>query len=140
MQYENIILKGASGTTYTFECYSPETTFNKVGAVYAFLNRQPSILTGPIPLYVGIAQDFATRFSGHERWQEAMTQGANCVAGLVNASALYRESVEKDIIKAYNPVMNLVYNALARQSVEDKLRRAKAGPAANILAQRRGIL
>jgi hypothetical protein len=107
----NVTLAGFSGKTYTFQCYTPDTLFNGVGAVYAFL-RLPQFGLLTHVLYIGQATNLKVRQSGHETWDKARSLGANCIAAMSVPLLEDRDMIEAELIEAYCPPCNVKGNPL----------------------------
>ena len=98
------ILNGLSGRAYSFELYNRWDTWKDACGVYAFVNLGTR---GIWIHYVGICQSFRTRMLSHERWDEAVAHGATHVLAHLGPNDTYaREAEERDLIAAYNPVLN----------------------------------
>lgn len=57
-------------------------------------------------LYIGQTDDFSTRIPDHERWGEAVRLGATHVHARIEANALQRLAIERQLIRTYQPTLN----------------------------------
>lgn len=66
---------------YAFEVYSPDTTFNNVGAVYIFTKRivDSNDQGTHTLLYIGQTESLQDRIPGHKKWSCANRNGVNCI-------------------------------------------------------------
>lgn len=92
---------------YEFTVYATNTTWNPVPGVYMFcgLNARNQWIT----LYVGQAESLAVRLPTHERWPEAVRLGATHIHALVERRAANRDIIEKALIQAYQPRLNVLH-------------------------------
>jgi hypothetical protein len=94
---------------YSLIIYDPATvTWNAVSGVYAFAGRDAQGIWRP--LYIGQADTFRTRPmppGNHERWAEAVRLGATHVHALTVPLAAMRDLVERRLIAAYQPPLNI---------------------------------
>lgn len=99
---------GHSGTKYSFNIYPIDTNFNQIGGVYCFskrtLNKEG---TGSHSVfYIGIANDFSTRFNDHHKMDCAVKKGANCICIHQDENDKSRQEKEKDLIAFQKPSCN----------------------------------
>ncbi len=100
----SIIHVAGNGRTFAFDVYDPRyTTWNHVPGVYGF-GIQGGLL-GLHHLYFGECESFATRFSNHERWNDALQSGMNVVIAMRTPPHL-RFAIEQELIATYNPILN----------------------------------
>lgn len=78
---------------------------------YMFVKLTPQ---GWVPVYIGIADNLATRIAYHDRWDDAVRAGAIRVMGHTEASAAKRQAEERDLIAYWNPVLNTQHRLLPR--------------------------
>lgn len=92
--------------SHEFTIHEPGATWSHVGAVYLFcgVNQQKNQW---IPLYVGQAEDLADRLSTHKRWPEAVRLGATHVHARAVPQQSQRDSLEKQLIQAFQPRLNI---------------------------------
>ena len=93
----------------TFTVYSPDSRWHAVGGLYIFAGLEKEIAGTPQwrPLYLGKCQDFSTRIPTHEDWPEAVRQGATHIHALVVEDPHLRETLERHLIKLYQPSLNV---------------------------------
>lgn len=89
---------------YAFTIHKVTDRWNHVGGIYVFASRR-TILTWT-GLYVGETDDFAERFSAHERWRDAASLGATHVHALVMPDREARAQLERLLITQYLPILN----------------------------------
>jgi len=95
-----------SWLSHVFNVHEPNVTFAHVGAVYLFCGvKQPE--NQWVLLYVGQAEDLADRLSTHERWPEAVELGATHIHAMAVSMATDRNSIEQELIRAYQPQLNV---------------------------------
>ena len=100
-----VIFTGQSGTEYEFEVYPRETTFNDVGGVYIFSERDSQ--KRHTVLYIGQTHSFEyRRLQYHEKWECAEPLGGNAICTYIEGSETQRLRIESDLIYAYNPPCN----------------------------------
>jgi len=95
---------------YDFSSYDPsQTNWNDVPGVYIFAGMSSDGRWWRAK-YVGQTSSFATRFglelNSHQRWQEAISEGATHVHARVMQNELERRSLELMLIETYNPPLN----------------------------------
>jgi len=91
--------------TYGFEVYDPETTtWNDVAGIYIFAGLTPK---GWRPFYIGQAESFKDRIPNHENWPAAVRLGATHVHARVVPLAANRDTIEEELIEAYQPALNV---------------------------------
>ena len=95
---------------YDFTGYDPtQTNWNDVPGVYIFAGKSADGRWWQAK-YVGQTTSFSTRLgpgnNHHERWQEAIRQGATHVHARVVQNEIERRSLESMLIDTYNPPMN----------------------------------
>ncbi len=99
---------GKSGKKYQFYIYELAASFKKVGGNYVFTERttkQDGSSTHEI-IYVGKTEDLSTRFQNHHKADCISKNGANRICVRQVDTENERDSIEKDLIKNYNPVCN----------------------------------
>lgn len=102
----NMTFIGKSGAKYEFEVWSRDTTFNDVGGVYIFSNRNSQTRRHTV-LYVGQTNSFKDRrLQHHEQWECAEPRGGNVICTYRESSSVERQRIERDLINYYNPPCN----------------------------------
>ncbi len=99
---------GESGGKYKFYVYALNTSFQVVGGLYVFTKRtekQDGTGTHEI-IYIGKTEDLSTRFHNHHKSDCISKNGANRICVRQVNLEKDRDSIEKDLIKHYNPVCN----------------------------------
>lgn len=106
-----LTLTGQSGQTYNFACYQPGPAWNEVAGCYAFAIQRGTILTGinTSLFYIGQTDSFKRRMNEHQddKWTKAAQQGANIILACVVTNEAARLAMEKDLIQAYQPPLNV---------------------------------
>jgi hypothetical protein len=105
-----LILKGASGTSYTFDVYPSDVTWKDgIACVYYVSKRTPKADgTGGTHavIYVGETEDLKNRHVDHHK-QECFDQhGCNAISILQEGDAKRRLQIEADLVKGLNPPCN----------------------------------
>lgn len=100
----SVLLNGSSGRVFEFLPYDRWIEWYDVPGIYAF--AAPALLGWRL-FYIGIAESFKSRMSGHEQWAPAVGLGATHVLARVNANYLARAEEERDLIGFYNPPLNV---------------------------------
>ena len=94
------------GGGYAFAVYDPTaTTWNDVPGVYVFAGLDATERWW-YAKYIGQTTSFKSRIPSHERWQEAVRQGATHVHARVVQDASQRIDLENALVEAYRPPMN----------------------------------
>ena len=98
---------GQSGTEYKFNVWTRDTSFNDVGGVYIFSNRNSQTKNHRV-LYVGQTQSFKDRrLQHHEEWDKCANQrGGNVICTYQENSSIQRRRIERDLINNYDPPCN----------------------------------
>jgi len=92
---------------YEFMVFTPDVKWNDVGGIYIFcgkVNVNGQLLWNP--LYIGQAQSFAARLSGHDRWQEAVKLGATHIHAMVVQQEANRDKIEAYLVEKWKPPLN----------------------------------
>ncbi|HEX7926099.1 MAG TPA: GIY-YIG nuclease family protein [bacterium] len=98
-------LTGLSGQSYPFRLYTRSAGWKSRAGLYAFATHSPE---GLEILYIGESENLATRISGHEKRGWAERYGAQFVMALpFEGEASSRKSAEADLIRAYQPALNV---------------------------------
>lgn len=93
---------------YDFVVRVYEDDWPETAGIYAFAHRIPEH-PGWKLLYVGQTESFDTRLPNHERWQEAVDQGATHVHLLAVEQVYRRVVIERQMIEEYAPLLNFVH-------------------------------
>lgn len=103
-----IVFKGASGSTYDFEAYSLNSSFNNIGAIYAFTEQyyDSQGTSRYRPLYIGKTGELGDRIDGHEKWGCVNANGANSICVHSESSATKRTDIETDLLNNYSTPCN----------------------------------
>lgn len=103
-----VTFTGVSGNTYDFTAYSLNTSFNNVGAIYAF-TKQYHDNQGTSryrPLYIGKTSELGDRIDGHEKWNCVNENGVNSICVYREDSATKRSEIETDLLANYSTPCN----------------------------------
>lgn len=90
---------------HEFSVHQHGENWNAVAGLYIFSGLNSERLW--VPYYIGQAESFDTRLPTHERWQEAARLGATHVHAMVVPLQANRDSIEKALIQAYQPPLNV---------------------------------
>lgn len=95
---------------YDFNSYDPtQTNWNDVPGIYIFAGMSADGRWWRAK-YVGQTSSFITRLgpelNNHERWPEAIREGATHVHARVVQNQIERRSLELMLIETYNPPLN----------------------------------
>ena len=107
-----ITFKGESGKKYSFESFSLDTEFNKVGGIYIFTRRYKKTNENYYheQIYCGKTEDLSTRFNNHHKEDCIKNNNANCICVISVSSEDDRTEIETDILKGNNFTCNEVLN------------------------------
>ena len=100
----------ATWLNYDFAVHVYGDDWPETGGIYAFAHRIPEHPTWKL-LYVGQTESFDTRLPNHERWQEAVDQGATHVHLLEVEQVYQRAVIERQMIVEYEPLLNSVHKS-----------------------------
>lgn len=91
-------------STYAFHVCRHDDLWKNVGGIYIFagLGRQDRW----VPLYIGQTDSFSDRIPSHEKWNQAVWQGATHVHAMVVEHIIQRITIETELIQSYNPLLN----------------------------------
>ena len=99
--------EGKSGTKYTYEVYSLDTTWNDVPGNYIFAKRTP---TGWRPLYIGETSSLKGRLTpltSHEKYACAKRLGMTHIHAHTSSLVQHvRRAEEKDLVDRFTPACN----------------------------------
>ena len=98
-----VTLQGKSGRSYDFDVYPWNTSFNRIGAVYAVLKRNASNFT---ILYIGQTNDLSERFDSHHKQGCFNHNGKTHIAIHPESSEPHRFDIETDLARKYSPTCN----------------------------------
>jgi excinuclease UvrABC nuclease subunit len=87
-----------------FSVHQHGDNWSAVAGLYIFAGRNSQGQW--VPLYIGQAGSLAERIPTHERWQEAAKLGATHVHAKVVSLQATRDSLEKQLIQAFQPRLN----------------------------------
>jgi excinuclease UvrABC nuclease subunit len=100
------MILSAQWLSYDFMVYNPlMTTWNDVAGVYVFTGLDR--IGRWIALYIGQADSLRSRLSSHEQWGPAVRLGATHVHAMVVPLQADRDRIERELIQAYQPTLNL---------------------------------
>lgn len=105
MHSSRVTLTGVTGSAYDFSVCEYHGAWNDIGGIYAFAFRAPQGFW--VILYVGKADSYRDRMRDHEKWESAVRQGATHVLAFVNENSFSRDAQERDLIRAYQPTLNV---------------------------------
>lgn len=88
-----------------FSVHQPNTAWKDIAGIYIFtgVNQQNKW----VALYIGQASSLAERLATHERWPEAVKLGATHIHARVVTHQAERDALEKQLIQAYQPRLNV---------------------------------
>jgi len=113
-----ISLSGQSGQAYKFNCYAPQTGWHAVAGCYVFVTHAFAAhgASNVQVHYIGQTDSFQRRIREHqdEKWASAAREGANLVLALTVPNEAVRLEMEQDLIRAYQPRLNVQH---AQQNV-----------------------
>lgn len=99
--------QGACGRWYEFEIARAQRDWEHVGGIYMFVKpHDGSQFGGPICLFLGNSENFATTLTRHEMWQAAENLGAKEIHLITIKHEDTRERVFKDLLEAQCPILN----------------------------------
>ena len=106
-----LILKGKSGTPYTFELYTLDSNFEKDSAVYIFTRRyqhdEENVKHDKI--YIGQTKDISQRFDNHHKADCIDKHKANCI-GIHWCDESDLEEIERDLLLNHKTKCNELLN------------------------------
>lgn len=102
-QPETVTATGKSGTTYEFQVFPWNTSFNPVAAVYMVLKTHSSQYT---ILYVGETDNLKERFDNHHKQPCFDRNGKSHIGVLREDGESRRLRIEADLVAGYNPTCN----------------------------------
>ena len=91
--------------TFQFEPYKMEGEWIDEAGVYLFVRTTPGGESEV--LYVGLCDSFKNRMCAHERWEEAVREGANSVHAAFVSDPALRQALERHLIAEYQPPLNV---------------------------------
>jgi excinuclease UvrABC nuclease subunit len=99
-------MKTVQWLSYQLTVYDPSTTtWHDVPGIYIFAGVNAGGYWKAI--YVGKAKSFLNRLSNHEVWDEAARLGATHVHAMVVQQEAIRDTIEAQLIGAYQPPLNV---------------------------------
>ncbi len=90
---------------HQFSIHHHAENWNAVPGIYMFCGV--NALGQWSPLYIGQAESFAARIPNHERWREALQLGATHIHALVVPHGAVRSEIESELIRVYQPRLNI---------------------------------
>jgi predicted GIY-YIG superfamily endonuclease len=81
------------------------TTWNNVAGIYIFAGANQQ--NAWVPVYIGQCDSFQNRIPSHEKWDKAQSLGATHVHAMVVSKQADRDVIEKALIQAYQPPLNI---------------------------------
>lgn len=116
-----VTLTGVSGSQYQYEVCNFLGNWIELPGNYAF--AYPNGQSGWRIPYIGQAKNLRERMNGHEKWAVAHSLGARFVLAHVNHGGEgARLAEEADLIRAYNPPLNVQERAPAAGFGRDRAR------------------
>lgn len=93
-----------SWLTHEFSVHQHGANWSNAAGIYIFcgLNQQNQWA----PLYIGQAASFLDRLPSHEQWNPARKLGATHVHAMAVSQQSQRDSIEKQLIQAFQPRLN----------------------------------
>jgi len=101
-------MEKANWMGHEFTVYPLDAQWNEVAGVYIFCGVTDQNKWNP--LYVGQAErSFKSRLvpTTHEKWKPALELGATRIHALVVELAATRDKIERELIHAYRPPLNI---------------------------------
>ena len=94
---------------HAFHVNKPDAPLSTASGLYIFarLHRDWRGTLLWRALYVGKADNFSIRLHNHERWEEANLLGLTHIHIHVEKNALRRSLIERELIKAVQPLLNV---------------------------------
>jgi excinuclease UvrABC nuclease subunit len=90
---------------HLFEVCNKNSNWSNVPGIYIFTGLNAAGKWRPF--YIGQAQSLSDRIPNHEQWAAAVRLGATHVHAKVVQQAATRDSIEKELIQAYQPALNV---------------------------------
>lgn len=94
-----------NGTSLEFIIYGPNTTWHDVAGLYIFA-RHDILTLGWRAIYVGQTHSFSSRPAYHDRWKEALENGATHIHAKVVRQEANRDRWERMLIEHLDPPLN----------------------------------
>jgi hypothetical protein len=91
---------------YPFEVCNKNGLWRRAAGLYIFAGVSDGRWRA---LYIGQTENFSDRIPDHERWDEAVRLGATHVHARLEANALHRATIERELIGAFRPPLNTHY-------------------------------
>lgn len=107
-----LVLKGKSGTDYSFNLYDYGTSFSSGSGLYVFTNRHKDSSNQFVHtlIYLGKTSDLSERFNDHHKKSCIERNKANCIGVHSLSKESDRDAAEKDLLAADNYTCNEVNN------------------------------
>lgn len=90
--------------SHEFAVYQHTGQWNNVGGIYIFAGVNPQ--NQWTPYYIGQCDSFQNRIPSHEQWGKAQSLGATHVHAMVVSLAATRDTIESELIQAFQPHLN----------------------------------
>lgn len=90
--------------SHEFTVYQHTGQWNNVGGIYIFAGVNPQ--NQWTPYYIGQYDSFQNRIPSHEQWGKAQSLGATHVHAMVVSLAATRDTIESELIQAFQPHLN----------------------------------
>jgi len=94
-----------SWMNHNFTVYNHAAQWNKIAGIYIFAGLNQ--VRQWVPYYVGQTDNFQDRIPSHEKWEKAQSLGATHVHVLVVQQESQRDNLEKQLIQAFRPSLNV---------------------------------
>jgi hypothetical protein len=109
---EDVIFIGKSGGKYTFKAYTMGEECKDESGIYIFAKRtlQASGFGSYLPVYIGRAKSFESRFYNHHKDDCIDENGANAICLMKVPKEEDRVRIENDLLGKYNTKCNEVNN------------------------------
>ena len=91
---------------HDFTVYGHGEDWSEVAGLYIFAALDPAAEAW-LPLWIGQALSFAERLPNHERWPEAKILGATHIHARVEPDESRRLALEAQLIRHYQPHLNV---------------------------------
>ena len=109
---ETVTFTGKSGSKYTFKAYTMGEECKDESGIYIFAKRtiQTNGLGSYVPVYIGRAKSFESRFYNHHKDDCIDKNKANAICLMNVSKEEERVRIETDLLSAYNTKCNEVNN------------------------------
>jgi len=100
-----LIIKGKSGTEYTFYVHKLPVSFKKTGGVYLYTKLLDNKKTHSY-IYLGITGDLSERFDDHHKAECIKREGGTHLCAFTESNKTRRESIEEDLLVSISTKCN----------------------------------